>query len=75
MVNKKDITDRNFTDIIDYYEHILNSDINGQTKQAKSLYQKMSVKQKEEFRDYYEHRFYDSDSASITATIKRLNNG
>lgn len=42
MVSKKDITDLDFDDIQEYYNYIVESYINGQPSQCKTLVKKLS---------------------------------
>ena len=49
MVSKKEIKSLDFSTIEEYYYYILESYINGQRQQAKSLFLKCSKDQKKEF--------------------------
>ena len=49
MVTKKNITELDFKNISDYFYYILESITNGQNKQAKELFIKLSANQKLDF--------------------------
>lgn len=53
MVSKQTIKDYDFNTLEDYFNYIVESKINGQPQQAKELYNNLSLKQKDEFRDWY----------------------
>jgi hypothetical protein len=54
MVSKKLITGYEFSDIYEYFDYIVTSRINGQIKQAKDLYKKLSKAQKTEFWEWFD---------------------
>jgi len=58
MVSKKDIKGLDFNTIEEYFEYILNSRTNGQHNQAKKLYNDLSVKQKNNFINWFLTSFH-----------------
>lgn len=52
MITKTELTGLDFHDIIQYYDYIIESYINGQFKQAKELYRDFSAPQQRDFGDY-----------------------
>lgn len=62
MVSIKYIKGLDFDNIEEYFNYIVESDINGQVQQSKELYNKLSVPQKEAFRTWF-LTFYHYDAA------------
>ena len=52
VVGIKTIKDLDFNSLEDYYNYIVDSEINGQYKQMKELFNKLSYDQKKEFLNY-----------------------
>lgn len=68
MVSIKTIKGLDFETIEDYFQYIIDSRTNGQRKQAKELFNKLSARQKLEFDHWFMASFHyeaiDNDSAS-----------
>ncbi len=62
MVSKKDLKDLEFNCIDDYYQYIIDSDVNGQRSQAKNLFKKLTVKQKLSFINWLHYDSFVNDS-------------
>jgi len=54
MISKHDLTDYGFKSTDDYFNHILNSKINGQNTQCMNLIKELSRPQRKDFLDYLE---------------------
>lgn len=52
MISKKELTELDFHDIIQYYDYIIESYLNGQFEQSIELYGDLSVGQQYDFSDY-----------------------
>jgi hypothetical protein len=73
MVSKKLITSYEFGDINEYYEYIVDSRANGQIKQAKDLYKKLSKAQKTEFWAWFDASYYyDAQDSGETNYVNDL---
>lgn len=74
MVSKDDIRSLDFVDITEYYEYILDSNTNGQLKQARELYLELSEKQKKAFEKWYLNFYHYDVSATDTSAHEELCN-
>ncbi len=70
MVSNEDLKIRNFETIEEYYQHIIDSKINGQRNQAQALYHKMSSAQKDNF---LKQTLEEYSSNSVLQLISYLN--
>ena len=76
MVSKKLITSYEFSDITEYFDYIVESRANGQIKQAKDLYKKLSKVQKTEFWAWFDSSYYydaqDSEETNYVNDLKTI---
>jgi hypothetical protein len=76
MVSKKTILGYEFSDIYEYFDYIVTSRINGQIKQAKDLYKKLSKKQKTDFWNWFDASYYydsmDNDEPNYVNDLKTI---
>lgn len=73
MVSKKTILGYEFSDIYEYYQYIVDSRVNGQIKQAKDLYKKLSKAQKTDFWAWFDSSyFYDAQDIGETNYVNDL---
>lgn len=61
MVSKKDLKDYEFVSIEEYFDYIITSKVNGQLRQAKVLFAKMSKAQRKDFLDWCMETLPSSD--------------
>lgn len=71
MVKQSHIEALGFSTIEEYFEYIIDSRTNGQHKQAKELFQALSIDQRNAFFQYLETAYHyealDADSNSVDA--------
>ena len=73
MVSKKTILGYEFSDITEYFDYIVESRVNGQIKQAKDLYRKLSKVQKTEFWAWFDSSYYyDAQDSGETNYVNDL---
>lgn len=58
MVSKKRINDLEFDTIEEYFSYVVDSYHNGQTKQARGLYNELSGRQKQAFDEWFTTTYY-----------------
>jgi len=64
MISKNDLREYECASIEDYYEYIVNSEVNGQFTQVNSLIKELSKNQKKDALDYLTTAyFYDNEHA------------
>ena len=68
MVSKKTILGYEFSDIYEYFQYVVDSRINGQIKQAKDLYKKLSKAQKTDF-----WAWFDSSTSFVAQSEEETN--
>lgn len=69
MITKSEISALDFDTIEEYYEYIVDSEVNGQLSQAKELYSKLGYGQKEEFMIWFITTFhYDAEDSGESTT-------
>jgi hypothetical protein len=69
MVTKKDIEGLDFKTIEEYFQYIIDSEINGQIQQAKRLFKDLSRAQKKDFLDYCSERMDSDEVLNILVRI------
>jgi hypothetical protein len=69
LVTKKDIEALDFTTIEEYFQYIVDSEINGQIQQAKRLFKDLSRPQKKDFLDYCSERMDSDEVLNILVRI------
>lgn len=69
MITKENLKIYQFDTIIDYYDYIIESHVNGQFAQVKNLFNAMSPKQKQEFILYLVYDSNYSKSKDLHAYI------
>ena len=69
MVTLKTIQGLDFETIEDYFEYINESIMNGQKKQAQTLYKDLSEKQKTEFLCWHDEFAFFEEGKSTTAEL------
>lgn len=77
MVSKETIKGLEFSDIVDYYEYVADSILNGQKTQATRLINEMSNNQKKEAINYFKDRIklFDKEShfnQALELTLKLI---
>jgi len=73
MISKKDLNEFEFETMQDYFEYILNSEINGQRSQVRELIKNMSKGQQKEALQYFETAYDQVEIADHDITqIKNL---
>jgi hypothetical protein len=76
MVSKKLIKGYEFSDIYEYFQYVVDSRINGQIKQAKDLYKKLSKVQKTDFWNWFDASYYydamDNDEPNYVNDLKTI---
>jgi hypothetical protein len=76
MVSKKTILGYEFSDIYEYFQYVVDSRINGQIKQAKDLYKKLSKVQKTEFWEWFDVTYYydamDNEQLNYVNDLKNI---
>lgn len=73
MIGKNILTKYNFQDIEEYFEMVIESRVNGNFKQCKDQYKKLSSKQKEEFKTWFiTYNYYDALDNETTAEKEYL---
>ena len=73
MVSKKTILGYEFSDIYEYFNYIVESRVNGQIKQAKDLYRKLSKTQKTDFWAWFDSSYYyDAQDSGETNYVNDL---
>jgi hypothetical protein len=55
MITKKDLKDYQFENIYQYFDYVLESEVNGQKKQVRYLIGKMSQRQRNQFAVWLEN--------------------
>lgn len=58
MVSYKDICDLDFSHLDEYFQYIVDSKINGQSQQVKSLIKKLSKQQRQDFLRWFDASYY-----------------
>ena len=76
MVSKKLIKGYEFSDLYEYFDYIVTSRVNGQIKQAKDLYKKLSKVQKADFWNWFDSSYYydaqDSEETNYLNDLKTI---
>jgi hypothetical protein len=76
MVSKKTILGYEFSDIYEYFQYVVDSRVNGQIKQAKDLYKKLSKAQKTDFWAWFDSSYYydahDSEETNYVNDLKTI---
>lgn len=76
MVSKKLIKGYEFSDITEYFNYIVESRVNGQIKQAKDLYKKLSKAQKTDFWQWFDASYYydaqDNEETNYVNDLKTI---
>jgi hypothetical protein len=76
MVSKKTILGYEFSDIYEYFQYVVDSRVNGQIKQAKDLYKKLSKAQKTDFWEWFDSSYYydaqDNDTPNYVNDLKTI---
>ena len=55
MITQKDLKEYQFSGIVQYFDYVLESIVNGQRKQARDLVSRMSQRQRNQFAVYLEN--------------------
>ena len=71
MIHEKQLKEYNFADLSQYFDHIIESKINGQLSQVTSLFKKLNKEQKKEFLSYLADQT-QSESGSNTIYYQTL---
>jgi hypothetical protein len=76
MVSKKTILGYEFSDIYEYFDYIVTSRVNGQIKQAKDLYNKLSKVQQSDFWTWFDEAYYydamDNEETNYVNDLKTV---
>lgn len=73
MITNKDLKSYEFKTIEEYFDYVLESKINGQHKQAKEFFKKLSEKQRNDFFDYVDTlHYYDIENENDREDIADL---
>jgi hypothetical protein len=76
MVSKKLIKGYEFSDIYEYYGYIVDSKVNGQISQCKSLYKKLSKAQQSDFWQWFDEAYYydaqDNEQPNYVNDLKTI---
>lgn len=63
MVTKNDIERLDFTSLEEYFQYIMDSKINGQPKQVRELFKKLSKPQKREFLCWFDNEYFFTETS------------
>jgi len=69
MITKQDIKDYDFATLDQYFDYVLDSEINGNRNQVRVLISDMSVKQKKDCASYLQEHRADNEDRNIVINL------